>query len=110
MQIFNDMTTHVEDVFTQEAMELFTPTTLPSVIWTCAAAGLPVICNRAMRGVVDVLPDGMAIPLSLSELGSLKSILDKVDWDEVNNTSLDDLDISNQIYKIYDFLDQLHAE
>lgn len=109
MQIFNDMTTYLTDQFTSDAMELFTPTTLPSVIWTAAAAGLPVICNRSMRGVVDMLPEGMTIPLQLSELGNLKNILDGLDWDKIDNTSLDGLDIANQIYKLADFLEQIHA-
>lgn len=109
MQIFNDMTTYLEDQFTSDAMELFTPTTLPSVIWTCAAAGLPVICNRSMRGVVDMLPDGMSLPLSLSELGNLKTILDGLDWDRIDSISLDGLDIANQIHKLSAFLEELHA-
>lgn len=109
MQIFNDMTTYLTDQFTSDAMELFTPTTLPSVIWTAAAAGLPVICNRSMRGVVDMLPEGMSIPLQLSELGNLKNILDSLDWEKIDSTSLDGLDIANQIYKLSDFLEQIHA-
>ncbi|MBO6504621.1 MAG: hypothetical protein JJ850_04465 [Kordiimonadaceae bacterium] len=109
MQIFNDMTTHLDDQFTSDAMEMFTPTTLPSVIWTCAAAGLPIICNRSMRGVVDMLPEGMTLPLSLSELGNLKNILDTLDWEKIDATSLDGLDIANQIHKLSDFLEELHA-
>lgn len=104
MQVFNDMTTYLDDQFTKDAMSLFTPTTLPSVIWSCAAAGLPVICNRAMEGVVDMLPEGMTIPLTLSELGCLKNILEEMNWEEVNKIQLDDLDISNQIYKLVAFL------
>jgi len=109
MQIFNDMTTHLSDQFTSDAMELFTPTTLPSVIWTCAAAGLPVICNRSMRGVVDMLPEGMSLPLSLSELGNLKSILDNLEWEKIDKISLDSLDIANQIHKLSGFLEEIHA-
>ena len=109
MQIFNEMTTHLEDQFTRDAMDLFTPTTLPSVIWTAAAAGLPVVCNRAMRGVIDMLPDGMAIPLSLSELGNLKAILEGIDWQKIDSIALENLDISRQIYKLYDFLESLEV-
>ncbi|MFC3053743.1 hypothetical protein [Kordiimonas pumila] len=109
MQIFNDTTTYMEDQFTRDAMELFTPTTLPSVIWTSAAAGLPVVCNRDMRGVVDMLPAGMAIPLTLSELGNLKNILDGMDWKAIDAISLESLDIENQIYKLADFLTGLSA-
>ncbi len=109
MQIFNDMTTYLDDQFTSDAMELFTPTTLPSVIWTSAAAGLPVVCNRDMRGVVDMLPKGMTLPLSLSELGNLKNILDNLDWQKIDQISLDDLDIANQIYKLTNFFDEIHA-
>lgn len=109
MQIFNDMTTYLDDQFTSDAMELFTPTTLPSVIWTCAAAGLPVVCNRSMRGVVDMLPPGMTLPLSLSEIGNLKTILDQFDWESIDQISLDRLDIASQIHKLSNFLDTLDA-
>lgn len=105
MQIFSDMVANLTDQFTRDAMDLFTPTTLPSVIWSCAAAGLPIICNRSMRAVVDLLPDGMTIPLTLSEVHSLPRILENLDWQKIDNTPLDSLDISNQIYKLYDFLE-----
>lgn len=108
MQIFSDMIANLKDQFMRDAMEMFTPTTLPSVIWSCAAAGLPIICNRSMQGVVDMLPEGMTIPLTCSELGNLKPILDALDWDKINQTSLESLDISNQIGKLYDFLEQLN--
>jgi hypothetical protein len=110
MQIFNDMTTYIDDQFMKDAMGLFTPTTLPSVIWSCAAAGLPVICNRDMRGVVDMLPEGMSIPLTLSEIGNMKNILDKVDWAAVDRCDLSSLDIENQIFRLYEFMDTLHAK
>lgn len=110
MQIFNDMTTYLEDQFMRDAMGLFTPTTLPSVIWSCAAAGLPVICNRDMRGVVDMLPKGLSIPLTLSEIGNMKNILDQVDWPAVDQCDLSSLDIENQIFRLYDFMDALHAK
>ncbi|CAM2067467.1 hypothetical protein SCOR_18950 [Sulfidibacter corallicola] len=110
MQIFSDMVSHVTDQFTRDAMDLFTPTTLPSVIWTCAAAGLPIVCNRSMRGVVDMLPQGLTIPLHLSELVSLRRILEETDWDAVDRIPLDDLDISRQIHLLYDFLDGLTEE
>lgn len=109
MQIFNDMTTYLSDQFTRDAMDLFTPTTLPSVIWSCAAAGLPVVCNRSMRGVVDELPEGMAIPLTLSELGNLKSILEQLDWNKIHSANLAPLDIRNNIHRLNAFLDSLHA-
>ncbi len=109
MQIFNDMTTYLNDQFMRDAMGLFTPTTLPSVIWSCAAAGLPVICNRDMRGVVDMLPKGMSIPLTLSEIGNMKAILDQVDWAAVDQCDLSSLDIANQIYRLYDFMETLHG-
>jgi len=110
MQIFCDMTSKLTDQFTRDAMEMFTPTTLPSVIWSCAAAGLPVICNRSMRGVSDMLPKGMSIPLTLSELGHLKEILQKINWDEIDKIPLDNLDISSQIYKLYHFLESLRKQ
>jgi hypothetical protein len=110
MQIFCDMTSKLTDQFTRDAMEMFTPTTLPSVIWSCAAAGLPVICNRSMRGVSDMLPEGMSIPLTLSELGHLKEILKKINWDKIDKIPLDNLDISSQIYKLDHFLESLRKQ
>jgi len=109
MQIFNDMTTYLDDQFMKDAMGLFTPTTLPSVIWSCAAAGLPVICNRDMRGVVDMLPEGLSIPLTLSEIGNMKAVLDAVNWEAVDQCDLSSLDIEKQIFRLYDFMDTLHA-
>lgn len=110
MQIFNDMTTYLDDQFMRDAMGLFTPTTLPSVIWSCAAAGLPVICNRDMRGVVDMLPEGLSVPLTLSEIGNMKVILEAIDWQKVDACDLSSLDIENQIFRLYDFMERLHAK
>lgn len=108
MQIFSDMVSNLTDQFTRDAMDLFTPTTLPSVIWSCAAAGLPIICNRSMRAVVDLLPEGMTIPLSFSEIHNLPKILEGLDWQKIDHTPLDNLDISNQIYKLYNFLEDYY--
>jgi hypothetical protein len=110
MQVFSDIISNLTDQFTRDAMDLFTPTTLPSVIWTCTAAGLPVICNRSMQAVVDLLPPGMALPLTLSELHNLSHILDEVDWDAIDRIPLESLDISNHIHKLYRFLDGYYAE
>ncbi|MDJ0839349.1 MAG: hypothetical protein QNK37_22715 [Acidobacteriota bacterium] len=107
MQAFSDMVANLPDQFMRDAMDWFTPTTLPSVVWSCAAAGLPIICNRSMEGVVDMLPPCMTIPLTLSELGNLRGILDRVDWETVDRTPLDDLDIGNQIHKLYRFLENM---
>ena len=110
MQIFSDMVANLTDQFMRDAMDLFTPTTLPSVIWTCAAAGLPVICNRSMSAVKDMLPEGMTLPLTLSVLNSLPRILDEIDWTQIDQIPLNDLDISNHIHKLYRFLDGYFAE
>ena len=110
MQVFSEIVANVTDPFTRDAMDLFTPTTLPSVIWTCAAAGLPVICNRSMRGVVDLLPPGMALPLTLSELHNLHPILEGMDWPTIDQIPLESLDISHHIPKLYRFLEAYYAE
>jgi hypothetical protein len=110
MQVFSEIVAGLDDPFTRDAMDLFTPTTLPSVIWTCAAAGLPVICNRSMQAVVDLLPAGMAVPLSLSELHNLPAVLAGLDWPAIDRIALDDLDISRHIGKLYRFLEGYYAE
>ena len=109
MQAFHDMVANLTDQFTRDAMDMFTPTTLPSVIWSCAAAGLPIICNRSLSAVVAMLPPEMTIPLTLSELDQLPQILETMDWQAVNETSLACLDMSNHIYKLYDFLDRFEC-
>lgn len=106
MQVFNDMTTYLDDPFMRDAMDLFTPTTLPSVIWSCATAGLPVICNRSMTSVQQLLPDGMTMPLSISELPNLKNIVKDIDWIEVDKISLECIDMKNHINKLCAFLEQ----
>jgi hypothetical protein len=110
MQVFSEIVTGLTDQFTRDAMDLFTPTTLPSVIWTCAAAGLPVVCNRSMQAVVDLLPPGMAIPLTLSELHNLRRLLEAMDWDAIDRIPLQSLDISHHIHKLYRFLDGYDAQ
>lgn len=110
MQVFSEMVSNLTDQFSRDAMDLFTPTTLPSVVWSCAAAGLPVICNRSMSAVVRMLPPGMALPLTLSELDSLPRILDDVDWPSIDQISLEPLDISNQIYNLYRFLAPFYGD
>jgi hypothetical protein len=109
MQVFSEIVAGLSDPFTRDAMDLFTPTTLPSVIWTCAAAGLPVICNRSMRAVVDLLPPGMAIPLTVSELHRLREILEGLDWAAIDRVPLDGLDISRHMGKLYRFLEGYDA-
>lgn len=110
MQVFSEIVANVSDPFTRDAMDLFTPTTLPSVIWTCAAAGLPVICNRSMRAVVDLFPNGLALPLTLSELHNLRPILEGLDWKAIDQIPLEGLDISHHIHKLYRFLEPYYAE
>ncbi len=110
MQVFSEMVAHLDDPFMRDAMDLFTPTTLPSVIWTCAAAGLPVICNRSMTAVVEMLPPGMTLPLTLSELHNLPKILAGLDWAAIDRIPLDDLDISRQIHKLYRFLEDYYVD
>lgn len=107
MQIFDTMVSEIDDQFMRDAMEMFTPTTLPSVIWTTAAAGLPVVCNRSMRGVVEMLPDGFTIPLTVSEARNLPMLLEAVDWTKIDSTPLDSLDIRNQIDPLVNFLERL---
>lgn len=109
MHVFSEIVANLSDPFSRDAMELFTPTTLPSVIWTCAAAGLPVICNRSMRAVAELLPPGLALPLSLSELHHLKAILDRLDWPAIDRIPLESLDISHHIHKLYRFLEPYYA-
>jgi hypothetical protein len=109
MQVFDEIVAKLDDPFTRDAMGLFTPTTLPSVIWTCAAAGLPVVCNRSMRAVVDLLPPGMALPLTLSELHQLPRILQELDWAAIDRIPLDGLDIARHIPKLYRFLEAYYA-
>jgi len=107
MRVFNEIVSCQDNQFIRDAMDVFTPTTLPSVIWTTAAAGLPVICNRDMYGVRALLPDGMSIPATLSELQSLRQILDAVDWDKVNATDLSVLDIAHHIDTLYDHFTEI---
>lgn len=110
MQIFSDMVANLDDPFMRDAMDMFTPTTLPSVIWSCAAAGLPIICNRSMRAVVDLLPPGMTLPLTLSELHHLHAILSQLDWDAIDRIPLDNLDICRHIHKLYRFLEGYYVD
>lgn len=110
MQVFDEIVAGLTDPFMRDAMDLFTPTTLPSVIWTCAAAGLPVLCNRSMRAVVDLLPPGMAIPLTVSELHRLPALLAAMDWGAIDRIPLDGLDIACHIPKLTRFLEGYYAE
>ena len=102
MRVFNQIVSSQDNQFIRDAMDIFTPTTLPSVIWTTAAAGLPVICNRDMYGVRNLLPKGMSIPATLSEMRSLRQTLDAVDWKSVDATDLGVLDIAQHIDPLYE--------
>ncbi|MDJ0839350.1 MAG: hypothetical protein QNK37_22720 [Acidobacteriota bacterium] len=108
MQAFSEMINRLEDQFLRDAMDMFTPTTVPSVVWTCSAAGLPIICNRTLSAVVKMLPRGLTIPLTLSELDRLSDILQGMDWEAVDRIPLDQLDMARQIHKLYGFLENIY--
>jgi len=56
-----------------------------------------------------MLPEGLSIPLTLSEIGNMKAVLDAVNWEAVDQCDLSSLDIEKQIFRLYDFMDTLHA-
>lgn len=109
MQVFNDMVANLTDQFTRDAMDLFTATTLPSVIWSCSAAGLPIICNRSLTAIPEMLPPDLVLPMTLSEVDGLHHVLDGLDWQAIDQVCLDQLDISKQVYKLYHFLEDYYA-
>ncbi len=63
--------------FLKELYYLFGLTTVPTTVITFCAAGIPVLVNRSMKGLMEQFPKEFFIPLETSEICSLKKILQK---------------------------------
>jgi hypothetical protein len=109
-QVFCSIVAGLDHQLLKDFFSLFPATTMPTSALFCAAAGLPVIINRATRAAVDEISPECCVEIELSEISQISKTLLADDWEtrkQIAWKNRERLDITRQIPKLRTFLDQL---
>jgi len=80
-QKISDMISSAQSQILKDLLYMFMVTTVPSAVLLFGSAGIPMVINRSMHGILDEYPRDSLIPLELSEVKNLRSVLESCDWE-----------------------------
>lgn len=96
--------------FLKELYYLLGLTTVPTTFLIFIAAGIPVLVNRSMKGLLEEFPEEFLIPLEISEIPSLKNILSEANLPQRKKQCFNKrkgLTINKKIEELLIFIDNL---
>lgn len=83
-QKISDMISKANCQLFKDLLYMFMVTTVPSAILLFGVSGLPMFINRSMTGILEEFPEDSLIPMELSEIRSLRKIVESYDFDDLS--------------------------
>lgn len=109
-QVFINLMANLKTQFLKDLFYMFHQTTVPSCISLFGNAGLPVFVNRSMQGLIHEYPPEFTIPIKVSEISNIKSIINGLDLNNIYkkiDLNKDQFAVEKNVEKLISFINSV---